>query len=119
MDNVRQQIKNLADSCATSTSFSPRTPGDKAILNDCPFEGLEPTTPRNVHWTIIDYPQIKLHVEDDGSITLHTTASGHARIDYEYNLYPLNPQWTPASQTVEYKVTGTIGEDKGQITWTQ
>jgi hypothetical protein len=116
---VRRQIKDHLDLCAQSSAFTPATPNNPGPLSDCEFRGLEPTEPRNTRWTIIDYPQVALHVEDDGSITVHTTTPGHARIDYEYTLYTFNPQWIPASQTIEYKVAGSVTEDQGHVAWSR
>ena len=47
------------------------------------------------------------------------TKPGHARIDYEYTLYPISPdpQWTAASQTVDFTVSGTVTENHGEVVW--
>jgi hypothetical protein len=119
LDEVRRQIKDHLDMCAQSTSFTPSTPNNPGPLSDCPFRGLEPTSPRNQHWTIVDYPQVELRTEDDGSVTVHTTTTGHARIDYEYTLYPVSPSppYIAASQIIEYHVGGAVTDDHGRIVW--
>jgi hypothetical protein len=52
-------------------------------------------------------------------VTVHITRPGHARIDYEYTLYPVSPDppWIPASQSDEFIVSDTVTEDNGKIVW--
>jgi zinc-ribbon domain len=118
VDEVRKQIRARIDKCATMPSFSPKT-DRSAILSDCPFSALEDYSfTKDLHWTVLDYPQIELRIDDDHSVKVHTVSPGHARLDYSYTLRVVEPRpWTPTSQTVEVTPRGDVVEDGGTIVW--
>ena len=118
VDEVRRQIRERIDQCATRSSFRPTT-DPSVILPNCRFSADEKyTSTQDLHWTVLDYPQIELRVEADHSVRVHTTTPGHARLDYSYTLRVVEPRtWTPTSQTVEIVPRGDVVEDNGKIVW--
>jgi hypothetical protein len=120
VDEVRRQIRGRIDQCATQPSFRPTT-DPSAIPPDCPFSADDKyTSTQDLHWTVVDYPQIELRVDADHSVRVHTMTPGHARLDYSYTLGVVEPRtWTPTSQTVEIVPRGDVFEDDGKIVWRQ
>jgi hypothetical protein len=120
VDEVRRQIRERIDRCAAVPSFRPIT-DPSAILPNCPFSADDKyTTTQDLRWTIIDYPQIELRLDDDHSVTVHTVTPGHARLSYSYTLNVVEPRtWTPTSQTVAVVPAGEVTEDSGNVVWVQ
>jgi len=118
VDEVRRQIRERIDQCATKPYFRPTT-DPSAILPDCPFSAVEKyTITQDLRWTVVDYPQIELRLGDDHSVRVHTATPGHVQLDYSYTLKVVEPRtWTPTSQTVEVIARGDVVEDNGKILW--
>jgi hypothetical protein len=118
VDEVNRQVHTRIDECAAVADFSPKTDSSE-ILSNCPFwfDTLYVET-QGIKWTVLDYPQIELRLGDDQSVTVHTTAPGHARVDYAYSFQVIPPrEWTPTSATVDIDVNGSVVEDGGKVVW--
>ncbi len=78
LDEITRQVRVRIDECATKTDLYP---------TGCPFQAPGVVAiATNVHWTIVDYPQLKVRPDEDlsgrGTAAVSTVTKGHARATY-------------------------------------
>ncbi len=116
---VTRQVRARLDACAAIASFEPQL--DNAALS-CPFD-YTPTDYQpfieGIRWTITRYPQIRLDLDPDGTVTVHTTQPGQAQATYRWTTDILEPrQWTGASGRVDLTVRGNVTAKDANLVWT-
>ena len=122
-EQVDRQIRTRIDACVAQSSFRPSV--GETLLPNCYFDhNTKFTYTRDAHWALVDYPRIELQLTEDeaagtGGVRVHTTAPGHATVNYEHSFDVLEPRdWMPTSATEEIVPRGDVVVTDGKIVWT-
>lgn len=117
-DEITRQIRARLDACAPIASFEPHL---AATPLSCPFDytptDYQPFTD-SIRWTITRYPDIRLDIDADGTVTVHTTQPGQAQVTYRWTTDILEPrQWTPATGHTDITISGNVTENDTKLVW--
>jgi hypothetical protein len=120
VEEIQRQIRARIDQCAADPELRPRT-DPTALLSDCPFShNTKYALIRTPKWTILQYPSIELRIEDDTTVTVHTTTPGNAQISYDWTFDILEPRtWNTVTAIEDITVAGTVFLDNEEVTWTE
>jgi len=122
LTEVNRLIEARLTACAAQADLMPSVPDE---LLSCPFKASLVTTPRNIRWTVLEAPTVKLHpierpLDQARTFWVETVREGRARVTYEYTLgvLPATRTWIPAEETVTFTIKGAAGlSDQGTIVW--